>query len=60
MPHRDKYTDLKIKTVEWDSSSPVFTVVWTVNVEHKYRKRKTNEIKSEHEQLELIFPLCLS
>jgi len=55
MPHRDKYSDLKIKTIEWDHLTPFLMVVWTVNVHHDYIKTG-----KEDEELELIFPLCLS
>jgi hypothetical protein len=52
MPHRDEYSDLKIKTIEWDKITPFIMVVWTVQVEHKY-----NNVE---EEIEMIFPLCLS
>jgi hypothetical protein len=50
--HGDKYSDLKIKAIEWDKLTPFIMVVWTVQVEHEY-----NNVE---EEIEMIFPLCLS
>ena len=49
---RDKYTNLKIKEIEWENHAPFMTVVWTVDVWREYSKSE--------EHMELLFPICLS
>jgi hypothetical protein len=52
----EKYDNLRVSSIEWDTITPFIMVIWRMNVSYV----QTDERGYEDEIIEMVFPICLS